>query len=252
LCINAPTSGKSINTSAISFPRSPLETVSLYSLYQLKHGYSPSNVYNDITVGELGQRLRNDSLSASKSTGDTHSTTLNTGEQRVEHTLSDNQRTVRRQLLSRGTGHSHGPAVHHAVLSLGAIEVKLQDLLVHSIAALIGDAGNGTLGARWEQDLVLTEKTVLEDGTEDVTTSDVVADLELAWGEVPLLLAVESGKVDTAGNVDAVGVVGDTLERALDTVVDGLHETGAELDGQGLTRLEDGVADSNTSLFMSI
>jgi hypothetical protein len=196
--------------------------------------------------------LRNDSLSASKGTGDTHSTTLNTGKQRVEHTLSDNQRAVRRQLLSRGTRHSHGPAVHHAVLGFGAIEVKLQNLLVHSIAALIGDAGNSTLGARWEQDLVLAEKTVLEDGTEDVTTSDVIADLELARGEVPLLLAVESGKIDTTGNVDAVGVVGDTLERALDTVVDGLHETGAELDRQGLARLEDRVADSYTSFFVSV
>jgi hypothetical protein len=210
------------------------------------------NVDNNVTVGELGQRLRNNSLSASESTGNAHGTTLNTREQRIEDTLSDNQRAIGRELLSRRTGHPHRPSVHHAVLSLGTVEVKLQDLLINSVASFVGDAGNGTLGAGWEQDLVLAEKTVLENGTEDVAAGDVVADLELAGCEVPLLLTVERGQVDTAGNVNAVGVVGDTLERALDTVVNGLHQTGAELDGQGLSRADDRITDSDTGWDTSV
>lgn len=93
---------------------------------------------------------------------------------------------------------------------------------------------------------MLAEQTVLEDGTEDVAAGDVVADLELAGCEVPLLLAVEGGQIDAAGDVDALGVVGDALEWALDAVVDGLHEAGAELDRQGLAGPEDGVAHSHT------
>jgi hypothetical protein len=191
--------------------------------------------------------LRNDSLATSESSGNAHSTTLDTGEERVEHTLADNQRAIRGQFLGRGTRNTHGPSVHHAVLGLGAVEVELQDLLVDSVASLLGDAGDGTLGAGREQNLVLVEETVLKDSTKDITTSDVVADLERAGCKVPLLLAVEGGQIDTTGDVDAVRVVGNTLERALNTVVDGLHETGAELDRQGQSRHANRVADRHTS-----
>ena len=137
--------------------------------------------------------------------------------------------------------------MHHAVLGLGAIEIKLQDLLVDGVAALLGDAGNGTLGTGRQQNPMFAEQTVLEDSTEDVATSDVVADLEGTGCEIPLLLAVKSGQVDTTGNVDAVGVVGDALEGTLDTVVDGLHKTRAQLDGQWLPGPVYGVAYGYTS-----
>ncbi len=54
----------------------------------------PSHVNDDVTVGELGQRLGNDSLATSKSTRNAHGTALNTGEQRVKDTLTDNERLV--------------------------------------------------------------------------------------------------------------------------------------------------------------
>jgi hypothetical protein len=137
--------------------------------------------------------------------------------------------------------------VHHAVLGLGAVELELQDLLVHSVAALVRDACDGALGARRQQDLVVADERVFDDGAEDIAAGDVVSDLVVAGGKVPLLLAVEGGDVDTAGNVDAVGGLGDALERALDTVVDGLEQTGAELDGERLSGPDDRVADRDTS-----
>ncbi len=142
--------------------------------------------------------------------------------------------------------------MHHAVLGLGAVEIKLQDLLVNGVAALLGDTGNGTLGAGRQQNLVFTEQTVLEDSTENVTTGDVVANLQGAGCEVPLLLAVESGQVDTTGNVNAIRVVGDTLEGTLDTIVDGLHKTRAKLDGQWLSSPVYGVAYSYTGCTMLV
>lgn len=53
-----------------------------------------SDVDNNITVGELGHTLGNDSLAASKSTRNADSTTLDTGEERVQHSLSDNEGRV--------------------------------------------------------------------------------------------------------------------------------------------------------------
>jgi hypothetical protein len=141
--------------------------------------------------------------------------------------------------------------VHHAELGLGAVELELQNLLVYRVASLLRDARNGALCAGRKHDLVVVEETVLENGSKDVTASDVVADLELARGKVPLLLAVQSRQVDAAGDVNAVRAVGDALEGALDTVVDSLHQTGTELDGQWLPRPEDRVANSHTSCMLS-
>lgn len=200
-------------------------------LSHLVSSLSTAHVNDDVAIRELRQRLGDDGLAASEGAGNAHGTTLHTREQCIEDTLTDDKRPVGRQLLVGRTGDAYGPLVHHAELALGAVELELQDLLVDSVAALLGDAGDGSLGTGWEQDLVLAEETVLKDNTKNVAAGDVVADLELARCEVPLLLAVESGQVDTTGNVDAVGVVGDALEGTLDTVVDGLHETGAELDG---------------------
>jgi hypothetical protein len=52
------------------------------------------HVNNNVTVGELGERLGNDSLAASECTGNAHGTTLYTREQSVEDTLTDDKRSV--------------------------------------------------------------------------------------------------------------------------------------------------------------
>jgi hypothetical protein len=54
------------------------------------------------------------------------------------------------------------------------------------------------------------------------------------------------------GNVDTLGLVGNGLEGSLDTVVDRLHQTGAQLDGKGLTRPCDRVTDSQTGCKIAI
>ena len=99
---------------------------------------------------------------------------------------------------------------------------------------------------------MLAEQRVLEDGTENITTSDVVANLKVAGREVSLLLAVERRQIDTTRNVDRVRLVGDSLEGTLDTIVDGLHKTGTKLNGQRLPRPLDRVANSDTSCSMSV
>jgi hypothetical protein len=211
-----------------------------------------SDVDDNVRVGELGDGLRNDSLAATESTGDTDSTTLDTGEKGVEDTLTDNERRIGAELVVYWTRDTDGPLLHHHVLELLALEFDLEDLLVDGVASSLGDTGDGTASSGRKKDLVVVEQRVLPDGTENVTTGDVVANLVLGGLEVPLSLTVQGGHVDTAGNVDAVGNVRDGLEGALDTVVDGLHQTRAELDGQRLAGSVDGVTDRDTSCVGSV
>jgi len=206
-----------------------------------------SDVDNNVRVGELGDRLRNDSLATTESTRNTDSTTLDTGEEGVEDTLTDNEGRVGTELVVDGTRDTDGPLLHHAVLGLLALEFNLEDLLVDGVASSLGDAGDGAASSGRKEDLVVAEQRVLPDGTENVTTSDVVANLVASRLEVPLSLTVQGGHVDTTRNVDAVGDVRDTLERALNTIVNGLHQTGTELDGQRLAGSVDRVTNGDTS-----
>lgn len=49
------------------------------------------------------------------------------------------------------------------------------------------------------------EQRTLIDCSVDITAGDVVADLVVAWCEVPLLVAAEGIRVDTSGNINGLG-----------------------------------------------
>jgi hypothetical protein len=170
---------------------------------------------------------------------------LDTGEKGVEDSLTDNEGLIGGLLVVGGTGHSDGPGLHHGVLGLLAIELNLENVVDNGVLALGGDLGYGSSGARREQNLVVGKERVLENGTPDITAREVVADLD-GGCELPLLLAVEGRDGDTAGDVDGLGHLGNGLEGTLDTVVDTVEQTGAELDGQGLSGTGDGVTDHDT------
>jgi hypothetical protein len=95
-----------------------------------------ANVDNNVTVGELGHRLTNDSLSTTESTGDGDGTTLNTGKKGVEDSLADNEGLIGRLLVVGRTGHSNRPGLHHGVLGLLAIELDLEDVIDNGVLAL--------------------------------------------------------------------------------------------------------------------
>lgn len=139
--------------------------------------FTAADVDDNVTVGELGQRLANDGLAATKSTGNAHGATLHTGEEGIKDTLADNQGLGRGELVGRGAGYTDGPVLHHAVLGLDAIELDLQDLLIHGVAPLVRDACDGSTGPRGQHDLVVAEEAVLNDGSKDIAASNVVSDL---------------------------------------------------------------------------
>jgi len=92
---------------------------------------------------------------------------------------------------------------------------------------------------------VLDER-VLVDDTVDVATGDVGADTVVEGLKLPELLLVEGRGVDATGDVDARRHLLDGLQGTLDAVEDVLHDTGAELDREGLASAEDRVTDGQT------
>jgi hypothetical protein len=96
---------------------------------------------------------------------------------------------------------------------------------------------------------VVGKERVLKDGTPNITTREVVADLD-GRCELPLLFTVEGRNGDTAGNVNGFGHLGNGLEGTLNTIVDTVEQTGTELDGQGLSGSVDGVTDHDAGCLL--
>jgi hypothetical protein len=96
------------------------------------------------------------------------------------------------------------------------------------VATLLHDVGDGAASARVEHDLVLVDKRILEHAAKDVSSRNVVTDLkpnentsvaslgtdthlQVSRGEVPGEGPVESIGIDTAGYVDGLGDLLDSL-----------------------------------------
>lgn len=202
-----------------------------------------SDINDNIAVGELGHTLGNDSLAASESTRNADSATLDTREERVQHPLSDNEGRVGRQSVVDRSRHTYWPNLHHGMLCLLSIELDFQELLLHRVASSVGYPSDGTPGAGWEQDLVLVHQAVLKDGTPDVTSRNMVADLHRRL-KVPFLLTIQRIYPNTTGDVDRVGLRVNLLEGTLNTVVNRFHQTGAKLDRKRLAGSVHRVTDS--------
>ncbi len=106
------------------------------------------------------------------------------------------------------------------------------------VGALLGEESDSAHLARGDHDLVALDQAVLDDRAEDVSRTEVVSDLasggssasatpitsprrarphlEVRRGKVPLLRPVQRLGIDPSGDVDAVRLFLDRLERALD------------------------------------
>ena len=63
----------------------------------------------------------------SESTRNSRGTSLNTGEQAIQDSLTGEQRLIGRQLVGDGTRSSDGPVLHHRVFRLDTLELGLKD-----------------------------------------------------------------------------------------------------------------------------
>mmetsp|Transcript_13758 Transcript_13758/g.21366 ORF Transcript_13758/g.21366 Transcript_13758/m.21366 type:complete len:645 (-) Transcript_13758:325-2259(-) len=201
-----------------------------------------SDIDDNIRVGVFGEGLRDDSFTTSESTRNSSGTALGSREKRIQNTLSSQKRVVARQFLGSRSRTTDRPVVHHCVVSAVAIKLDLQDCVCKSVLSLRGNEVNfPTSGVRGEHNTVLDEGILL-DNTEDVTCRDVVS--SLGFGDkVPFVGFGESLGFDTIGDEDALGLSGNILQRALDTIEDTPHDTRTQLYRQRKTRASDRVTD---------
>ena len=76
-----------------------------------------------------------------------------------------------------------------------------------------------------------------------------MADL-LQGSEWPHLLAIKSVHVDTTGDVNTLGVNSDVLQRALNAIEDTTHDTGAKLNGKGLSSAQHRISNADPGCFL--
>jgi len=163
-----------------------------------------ADIDDAVGVGVLGKRLRDASLAAAEGAWDGASTTLHSGEESVEHTLSSGQGVHWSELLSARSWGTHRPEMRHAnVLALAVGELNDGDALRDVVLAFRHDFNDGTVALGRGHDDMLAEEIVLEDVTELVTTGDdrTWALLVVGHESVELVL-VEGGQIDATRHED--------------------------------------------------
>lgn len=93
----------------------------------------------------------------------------------------------------------------------------------------------------------VVDESVLLDGSEDESSSDQLADLDVSGDELPDLGVVKRLDVDSAGHEHGAAQLGDGIQRALNSVEDVVHDSRAELHLQRGARALHGVSDRQTS-----
>mmetsp|Transcript_34292 Transcript_34292/g.45169 ORF Transcript_34292/g.45169 Transcript_34292/m.45169 type:complete len:377 (-) Transcript_34292:682-1812(-) len=218
-------------------------------LSHLVAALTAADVDDDIGVRVLGESLRDTGLTAAEGTWNSAGTALDRGEESVQDALAGRQRVHGSELLSDGSGATHGPEMRHGDVLAGTI-VGLNDSdgLLHSVVASRHDFSKSASHLGGHHDLMLGEEVVLEDLTNAVTADDEVANLlGGVGGEHVGLVLVEAVDDDATGDEDGLELVGDSLERSLNTVEDIFQNTGTEFDGKRISSSEHGIVDSQAS-----
>lgn len=100
---------------------------------------------------------------------------------------------------------------------------------IHNITGGISNFWLHTLGTGRHANLVV-DQDVLEHGADNVTAGNVVAGLDASGLKVPLLLTVQGGHIDAAGDVDGLCF----LQRGMEGMV-GQSALAYEAGGKGVT-----------------
>ena len=106
-------------------------------------------------------------------------------------------------LLLHGSWSADGPQLHHGMLggfpfklgfqhdilelrSIGWLDGGIKPTYVDRVTSFLGDVSDRTQRTRGEHRFVAVYKRVFVNATEDISSRDVVSNLEIEGGEIPL------------------------------------------------------------------
>ena len=97
-------------------------------------------------------------------------------EERIQNSLSSEQRVVAGKLVGHRTLVTHRPRVHHLVLLLLSLELELEHVVLDGVVAGLGEPRDGTHALGRHHDLVVDQRALLH-VSDDVSARNMVADL---------------------------------------------------------------------------
>ncbi|MPM82291.1 hypothetical protein SDC9_129352 [bioreactor metagenome] len=173
--------------------------------------------------------MLHDGFARAEGAGDGGGAALGDGEQGVHNPLARQQRGLGRIFMLIRAAHTHGPLLHHGELHRLPV-VLLEDghRISHGKGAA-GDAFDGAGQVGRYHDLVQHHLGFLH-GSDDVAANHLGAGSH-SGRKLPLLIPVQRGNLNAAGDIGARNGH-DLLQRALNPVVDILHQARAQLHRQ--------------------
>lgn len=210
-----------------------------------------SDVDNALRVRVLGQGLGDAGLTTSESSGNSASSTLDGGEEGIEHTLSSQKGSVSSKLLSHGSGVTDGPEVGHG--ELGNFTIGVLDSangVSDAVLSLGHNLSDSSVDTGRDHDFMRREEVVLIGGSENISTNNSITRLDIAGGESPKSILVQGRHIDSTRDEDITGqvILGlallcDSLEGPLNSIEDSLQNTWSQFYRKRFVGPEHGISN---------
>jgi len=189
--------------------------------------FTATDIDDALRVRVFGKSLRNTCLTATEGTRDSASSTQHRWVHSVQDSLSSKKGLVGLKLLNVWSWGSDWPEVTHAQvnsLSVGCLDSD--DWGGHTILTCWLNFNNSALNLRISHNMMLLEKGVLVDHTDEIATGDWSTLLQfLVWLEVPHLVLVQAWQLDTSWDEYTLSGFGDIYQWSLNSVKNCLQNT---------------------------
>mmetsp|Transcript_1421 Transcript_1421/g.2992 ORF Transcript_1421/g.2992 Transcript_1421/m.2992 type:complete len:648 (+) Transcript_1421:52-1995(+) len=210
-----------------------------------------ADVDNYVTVTKLGKRLRNNSFSTSKRTGNGARSSQHGGEEAINDTESSDEGNVTGKLFGNGPGTPHGPKVAQGQvvrLVLGFV-VDLHDDVVDkegfvSIGSRGMNLGDRSVNIGRHQNPMRMNNLILIHNPHDISPRHRHALLNHPTRrKSPPNIPRQARNIHALGHVNIPRVLKDVLQRPLNTVENGPHDPRTQFHAERLLLPQDGIAD---------
>jgi len=129
-------------------------------------------------------------------------------------------------LLDDWSWGSYRPHVAHLDLGLLSVDVfDDADWLGDGVLSSLHNLNNSSIGFWVSHNMMVLEKSIFSNVTNNITTGDHFSNLEGFWIEIPEFVLIKARQFDSSWDENVFGDVGNRFERSLNTVENSFQDT---------------------------
>jgi len=195
-------------------------------LSHLVSSFTASDVDNTFRVGVFRKSLGNTSFTATESSWNSTSSAKYRWIKSIEYSLASKEWLTTLMFLDDWSWGSYRPHVAHLDLSLLSVDVfDDADWLTDIVLSSWHNLNNSSISFWVSHDMMVLEKSIFSNMTNDITTGDQFSNLKSIWVEIPHFVLIKARQFDSSWDENVLSKSCNRLKRSLNTVENCFQDT---------------------------